>query len=91
MADPKDDYRNTPDNATPVGLRIGFIFFKMLAISTLVGLGVFLLIMGGMHPAALMRPQMFSSIPNPEAFQLAWQSGVGAGFIVFAVFWSRIR
>ena len=41
MANPKDDYRNTPDNSTPVGLRIGFIFFKMLAISTLVGLGVF--------------------------------------------------
>ncbi len=70
---------------------IAYIVFKMLAISTLVGMGVFLIIMGGLHPAAVLKANLFTAADSPQAFRLAWQAGVGAGFITFAMLWLKMR
>ncbi|MFQ5953959.1 MAG: hypothetical protein ACE5JZ_02730 [Kiloniellales bacterium] len=57
----------------------------------MVGMGVFLIIMGGLHPAALMKVNLFTAPDSPLAFRLAWQTGVGAGLITFAILWVRMR
>jgi hypothetical protein len=72
------------------GMRIAAGLFKMFAISILFGIGVFLLIMAGLHPAALLKPQTFF-VGNPQAFHLAWQAGTGAGIIYLAIYWSKFR
>jgi hypothetical protein len=70
---------------------IAYIVFKMFAISAMVGMGVFLIIMGGLHPAALLKANLFTAADSPQAFRLAWQSGAGAGLITFAILWLKLR
>ncbi len=73
------------------GRAIAFIVFKMISISILVGMGVFLIIMGGLHPAAVLKSNLFTAADSPQAFRLAWQAGLGAGFITFAALWLKMR
>ncbi len=47
--------------------------------------------MGGLHPAALMKVNLFIAPDNPLAFRLAWQAGLGAAFITFAMLWMKMR
>ncbi len=68
-----------------------FIVFKMISVSVLVGMGVFLIIMGGLHPAAVLKSNMFTAADSPQAFRLAWQAGLGTGFITFAMLWLKMR
>ena len=70
---------------------IALFLFKMITVSSLIGLGVFLLIMGGLHPAAVLKANVFMAIDSPQAFRLAWQSGFGAGLITFAIIWLKMR
>jgi hypothetical protein len=70
---------------------LAYIVFKMFAISALVGMGIFLIIMGGLHPAALLKTNIFTAADSPQAFRLAWQSGAGAGLITFAILWLKLR
>ncbi len=78
-------------NAASPGKAVAFIVFKMIAISVLVGMGVFLIIMGGLHPAAVLKSNMFTAADSPQAFRLAWQAGLGTGFITFAMLWLKMR
>jgi len=70
---------------------VAFIVFKMFSISALIGMGVFLIIMGGLHPAALLKANLFTAADSPQAFRMAWQAGLGAGFITFAILWLKMR
>ncbi len=79
------------DESVSRGRAVGFIVFKMMAISALIGMGVFLIIMGGLHPAALLKVNLFIAPDNPLAFRLAWQAGLGAAFITFAILWMKMR
>ncbi len=78
-------------NPPSPGRAIAFIVFKMIAISILVGMGVFLIIMGGLHPAAVLKSNLFTAADSPQAFRMAWQAGLGAGFITFAMLWLKMR
>ena len=68
-----------------------FIVFKMISVSVLVGMGVFLIIMGGLHPAAVLKSNLFTAADSPQAFRMAWQAGLGTGFITFAMLWLKMR
>ncbi len=84
---PGQGKRNPPSP----GKAVAFIVFKMTGVSVLVGMGVFLIIMGGLHPAAVLKANMFTAADSPQAFRLAWQAGLGAGFITFAMLWLKMR
>ncbi len=63
----------------------------MFAVSALIGMGVFLIVMGGLHPVAVLKSNIFTAADSPQAFRLAWQSGLGAGIVTFAILWLKLR
>lgn len=79
------------DNPSSPARAVAFIVFKMTGVSALIGVGVFLIIMGGLHPAALLKANLFTAADSPQAFRMAWQAGLGAGFITFAILWMKMR
>ncbi len=91
MATEKQGSDGGKGNPPSPGRAIAFIVFKMIAISILVGIGVFLIIMGGLHPAAVLKSNLFTAADSPQAFRMAWQAGLGAGFITFATLWLKMR
>ncbi len=78
-------------NPASPGKAVAFIVFKMIGVSVLAGMGVFLIVMGGLHPAAVLKSNLFTAADSPQAFRMAWQAGLGTGFITFAMLWIKMR